>query len=385
MPSLAESGFDELPMQVAIVDPAGAIVRTNDAWGRFDDWGAATEPTDPVGVNYLRVCREGVEAGRPDDDGDRSRVADGGVFAAGSDGAAADGAAVADGIEAVLAGDRETFDHEYPCHSPEERRWFLMRASGVDRDGTTFAQVVHLDITDRKLAEEAVESRNDRLETLAGVLGHDLRNPLQVVQGHTDLLRARLDGDDGESDGRPAPEEAVADLETIRSSAGRIEAIIEDALRLARGGAATEEEEATTVRLRETAECAWDHVRAEEATIEVADSFGFDARPGPLGQVFENLFANAVEHVGPDVTVTVGALDADGTGPSGFYVADDGPGVPPGDRSVVFDAGHTSDTDGTGLGLAIVEQFVESEGWYVTLVESAAGGARFEVRGVDAV
>ncbi|MFC7096476.1 PAS domain-containing sensor histidine kinase [Halobaculum marinum] len=377
-PSIAQAAFDALPVQTAVVDSAGVIVRTNAAWRAFDDWDGVDPVADPTGRNYLRVCRQTGERG--DADGDRSPAVDGGVRA-GATGADVDGAMVADGIEAVLVGDRETFDHEYACHSPDERRWFLMRASAVDHEGETYAQVFHLDITERKLAEATLESRNDRLETLAGVLAHDLRNPLQVVQGRSELLDARLDDAEGDAE---RTDETAADLESIRSSADRIGAIIGDALQLARGGFSSGDPP-TELRLRAAAETAWEHVRADEATLRVTDSFAFEGRAGPVGQILENLLANAVDHGGPDVTVVVGVLVADATEPSGFYVADDGPGIDPEQRSAVFDPGHTTGDDGTGLGLAIVEQFVEAQGWYVEVVAGSDGGARFEIRGVGPV
>jgi signal transduction histidine kinase len=74
------------------------------------------------------------------------------------------------------------------------------------------------------------------------------------------------------------------------------------------------------------------------------------------------------------VTVRVGPLP-DRTG---FYVADDGVGIPPEKREEVFEYGYTSSTDGTGFGLAIVTDLAAVHGWSVALTESAAGGARFE-------
>ena len=62
----------------------------------------------------------------------------------------------------------------------------------------------------------------------------------------------------------------------------------------------------------------------------------------------------------------------------GFYVADDGRGIPAADRDRVLDAGYTTDDDGTGLGLAIVAEIAESHGWSVAVTESDAGGTRFE-------
>jgi signal transduction histidine kinase len=85
-----------------------------------------------------------------------------------------------------------------------------------------------------------------------------------------------------------------------------------------------------------------------------------------------------VEHGGSDVTVRVGTLDDR----PGFYVEDDGPGIPEEVREEVFDRGVTTDDDGTGFGLAIVREIAEAHGWTVRATESDAGGARFEFTGV---
>jgi len=77
------------------------------------------------------------------------------------------------------------------------------------------------------------------------------------------------------------------------------------------------------------------------------------------------------------VEVTVGVE------PDGFYVADDGVGIPPERRDRIFETGVSTETDGTGFGLDIVEQIATGHGWEVWAVESDAGGARFEVTGID--
>jgi signal transduction histidine kinase len=74
-------------------------------------------------------------------------------------------------------------------------------------------------------------------------------------------------------------------------------------------------------------------------------------------------------------------VDCDGL--RGFYVADDGTGVPEADRDDVFDSGYSTTQAGTGFGLAIVAEIAEAHGWDIALTESEDGGARFEVTGVD--
>jgi signal transduction histidine kinase len=76
------------------------------------------------------------------------------------------------------------------------------------------------------------------------------------------------------------------------------------------------------------------------------------------------------------ITVTVGDVDG------GFFVADDGAGVPENERESVFQTGYSTG-EGTGVGLSIVEQVADAHGWSVRLVESEDGGARFEFTGVD--
>ncbi|MFB6130585.1 MAG: sensor histidine kinase [Salinigranum sp.] len=90
----------------------------------------------------------------------------------------------------------------------------------------------------------------------------------------------------------------------------------------------------------------------------------------------ENLFRNAVEHGPPGVTVRVGALDDE----PGFYVADDGPGISRDERERVFERGYTTADSGTGYGLSIVSEIANAHEWSLSVSESDADGARFEIR-----
>ncbi len=77
------------------------------------------------------------------------------------------------------------------------------------------------------------------------------------------------------------------------------------------------------------------------------------------------------------MTITIGELA------NGFYLADDGSGIPEDERDDVFEAGYTTTEQGTGFGLSIVKQVVEAHDWEISITESAEGGARFEVTNVD--
>ncbi|MFC7135631.1 sensor histidine kinase [Halobaculum litoreum] len=158
----------------------------------------------------------------------------------------------------------------------------------------------------------------------------------------------------------------------------RMEALIDDLLALARTGRSVGETE--PVALASTVTSVWRTIDGG-GTVSVADGVGtVEADASRLQELFENLFRNAVEHAGDGVAVTVGRLDDPAR--SGFYVADDGPGVPPTDRDRVFERGHTTAEDGTGFGLAIVAEIADAHGWDVRATDAAprnGGGARFEI------
>jgi signal transduction histidine kinase len=216
----------------------------------------------------------------------------------------------------------------------------------------------------RRLAERTaeLERQNDRLEEFAGVVSHDLRNPLEVARGRTELAREECDSDH---------------LAAVERAHDRMTALIDDLLTLAREGDPVTDAE--PVDLGRVVGSCWRTVDTVDATLRNEAEGMILADEGRLRQLLENLIRNAIEHGGEGVSVTVGTL------PDGFYVADDGPGIDPDRREEVFDAGHSTSQSGTGFGLRIVEQVADAHGWSVRAVESEAGGARFEVTGIESV
>ncbi|MBX0325121.1 PAS domain S-box protein [Halomicroarcula sp. F13] len=250
-------------------------------------------------------------------------------------------------------------------------------AVGTRKDGSTFPQELSLtvtdsgglicvvrDITERKQQERERKQQNERLEKFADTVSHDLRNPLTVAQGRLDLARAECDSDY---------------LDGVADAHERMATLIDDLLELTREGNRVNETESVTLAKIPT-DC-WQNVATADATLVTAVHQTIHADPNRLKQLLENLFRNAVEHGGTDVTVTVGGLN----GKSGFYVADDGTGIPDAERATVFEAGYTTLDDGTGFGLNIVQEIAEAHGWDVQVTDSESGGARFEITGVKFV
>jgi two-component system OmpR family sensor kinase len=206
-----------------------------------------------------------------------------------------------------------------------------------------------------QLRERALRRQNEHLEEFAEVVSHDLRNPLTVARGSIDLL-----------------EEEGAHVDRITDSLKRMESLVDDVLELARQGRTVGETQ--PVDVADAARAAWGNVDTGQVTLE-AETRRLEADQSRLVQLLENLFRNAVEHASPHF-VRVGPTDG------GFYVEDDGPGLPEEQRDDLFQSGVTTADDGTGFGLAIVRSIAEAHGWSVAATEGTDGGARFAFSGV---
>jgi signal transduction histidine kinase len=229
------------------------------------------------------------------------------------------------------------------------------------------------DVTEAEESRRAVQKEKERLDRFSSVVAHDLRNPLNVADGRLELAREAFDDADPGADDSTRGETAEH-LDAAADALDRMEALIADLLTLAREG--RDIGEISPVSLGDVATDCWDTVEGPEASLVVEDDPTVQADPDRLQQLLENLFRNAIEHGAEDVRIAVGPLDDE----PGFYVEDDGPGIPEDDRDEVFEAGMTTNPDGTGFGLAIVKEIVDAHGWSISATGAASGGARFEIR-----
>jgi len=271
-------------------------------------------------------------------------------------------------IDAILPSLAERLDAETSILSLEREgatRYYRVSVSPFSTGRRQLGRLLVItDITHREQYREKLEQQNERLEQFANMVSHDLRNPLNVAQGYLTLAR-----DTHESE----------NMEAIADALDRMEALIEDILALARQGQDIDELEG--ISLSTVAEWGWNAVETGDADLVVEQDITVLADPPRLQQLLENLFRNSVEHGGRGVTIRVGALDRQ----QGFYVVDDGPGIPEDEREQVLDSGYTTADDGTGFGLAIVEEITRAHGWEITVSESVDGGARFEITDVKRV
>lgn len=498
--------IEALPSEIALLDSDGTILFTNRQWRNFGrENGLVGDSAASLGENYLAIT-EGV-----DDEHARQAF---------------------DGLQALLAGKQSRLTVEYPCHSPDEQRWFRMSAKLLEYGNDRYTVMEHLDITGRKLAELMVREKSERLEALHGaaqellqiesqeeavtfavttlkevlemsigglwlyapdrhvlepvaateeaetlvgdhptyrseeslswqaftedttyvfdelpktpgrynletpiqsemilplgphgvlnlgattvhafdetdvtlaeiwavtvtqvlsqikrerrlhkrereltrerdrleqfasLVSHDLRAPLTVAMGRLELASEECDNEH---------------LVHAERALYRMEQLIGDLLTLAREGEAVGTTE--PVRIAEFVKKCWSTIETHHASLRINTEFTVQADESRLAQVFENLFRNAIEHGNDDVTITVGELEDK----SGFFIEDDGPGIPEDEREEVFKSGYSTSSTGTGFGLPIVKQIVEAHGWKIFVHEGAADGVRFEITSVGRI
>ncbi|MFB6218468.1 MAG: PAS domain-containing sensor histidine kinase [Halobacteriaceae archaeon] len=214
------------------------------------------------------------------------------------------------------------------------------------------------DISERRRGERRLEQQLDQFESFGSVLSHDLQTPLATARGRLEL--ARETGDEADL------EAAERDLDALADRIDDLAAVMREGELAGDRGAVNPGERAAAL---------WETLDTGDATLD-AETRDVVADADALDRLLENLLTNALDHAGAGVRVEVGDTD------DGFYVADDGPGIPAEERDRVFDAGYSGAEDGTGFGLAIVKQIAVAHGWEVAAAESADGGTRFEIAGV---
>lgn len=232
-----------------------------------------------------------------------------------------------------------------------------------EHDGKQYFTGIIRDITERKRREEQLRDQKERLNQFSEILAHDIRNPLSVAQGYAEI--AQQDHD-------------IPAVEQLGNSLDRIDSLIEDVTALTRDGQVIGHTE--PVDIEGCATEAWQNVATETANLRIKSDLGVvEADESRLHGVFENLFRNSVDHARSRVSIRVGRLPDD----QGLYIEDTGPGIPAAIEDEIFDYGYSTAESGSGYGLSIVKQIVNGHGWEITVTESDAGGARFEITGID--
>ena len=410
--------LNSLPSTIAVLDADGVIVEVNEPWRRFaHENSAAGTIADTIGQKYLSTSPAG--DGGDDDEAKTTFI----------------------GISAVVQGERDYYSAEYPCHSPDKQRWFLMTVSRLT-GSVRGAVIAHTDITVRKQAEELilkqqrelqslnvhlelrveeevaksrakdlVVMRQDKMATLgllAAGVAHEINSPLSYIDSNirvlTDYLRqmgAYLTLQQEVLERTAAPEEQRREL---AAAAQRLEiplilddgpALIAESLegvervslivRNLKGFSRMDAQEDEPAELTACLESALLIVQNElkyVATIvkEYVELPPILCRPGQLSQVFVNLLTNAGHAVESPGRITLKSRHDE------YFVyvsvADNGHGIPEELRGRIFEPFFTTKEagKGTGLGLSISHDIITRHHGELLVESNAGGGTVFTVK-----
>jgi signal transduction histidine kinase len=353
--------LDSISSEIAIVDRRGAIVRVNAAWRETTRAGGDATADFYVGGSYLAACQHAAQRG----DVDAGRI----------------GA----GIEAVLDGRAKDFRYEYQSPGTPER-WYEVIVAPIERVRGG-AVVLHVDITNRHVAERFAEDRRREVVHMARVttagelvasIAHELRQPLTAIAVNAQAGLRYLCREE------PALPDVRAVLNDIQADNQRAVDVIERLWSLVRREAPRGESVslndvcASVARLVRT-DAALRHTRLELDLDPALPRVTGD--PVQLQQMVLNLVMNGLDAAGengePREVVVRTATPTDGV--VQLAVRDSGPGLSPDTKSHLFESFFSTKTHGLGMGLAIVRSIVDLHKGMVRGENDPHGGAVFRV------
>ncbi len=350
------SSLDALGSHIAVLDESGTILEVNEAWRRFADDNQFVGSGYGVGTNYLSVCEN---------------VA----------GQCGDGPDIATGIREVMRGRRDRFMVEYPCHSPTEQRWFVMQATSFQSPGPVRVVVAHVNVTERRRAEDALREADRRKDEFLATLAHELRNPLAPIRNALQILRLSPD--------REAHEQARTLMER---QLGQMVRLVDDLLDVSRISQGKLELRKKRVPVDEVLRSAVETSRpvidrmGHELTVRLPDqTITVDADMTRLAQVFSNLLNNSAKYMdrGGRIWLTVERQGSDVL----VSVKDAGIGIAADQLPHLFrmfsQVGSALERSqgGLGIGLTLVKQLVEMHGGRIEARSDGPGkGSEFVVR-----
>ena len=353
--------LDAIGAHVAILDERGTILAVNRAWREFAlSNGVPPEDVGP-GTDYLGACRRSEEA-------------------------ADEPSGIAVGIEDVLAGKRDSYFLEYPCHGPTSRRWFQVRVTRCELGGALRVVVAHESITETKKAEAQARRsqaelahalRLGMMNELAAGLAHEINQPLAAIANFAAGAARRIESGDAPTE---MLREALRDISAQAERAGEI-------VRRVRGFVRFGETRRIPASINEAVDEAVSLVRADARAAGVEIEIETDASlpdavmdPVEIQQVVMNLVRNAVEAVsGAGTAGGVVRIETGAAMPRAVEVrvVDNGPGVTDDALRRLFDPFYTTKAAGMGIGLSLCRSIVDAHGGEMAAGRPRSGGMAF--------
>jgi len=365
---LARSTVNSLAANLAILDESGIIVAVNAAWERQAMQCGMTYANNGVGSNYLEVCDRATSQG-DDSAGDAAEC-----------------------IRKVLRHELDHAELEYPCHSPTEQRWMLMRVTPFEGEGPTRAVISHDDVTARKLAERLTREQSGLrdavagMEQVLGVVGHELRTPLAALRAITEFLC---------TDGARNTLEADQFLREISDEVDRMSDTVNNLLEAARLNSGRAQWNWSSIDLKQVINEALDSVSplVDVSAVRLGSvcetgDFPMLGDSEAIRRLLINLLNNARKHT-PSGHIEIHAQCCSNAAGNWIElrVTDTGCGIPPElmarlGEAFALNSGVVSDgqISGTGLGIAICKGIAQAHGGGIEVQSALEKGTCVTVR-----
>ena len=351
------SSIDALSSHIAVLDENGVILAVNDAWRRFADENQYRGHNYGIGASYIDACAN-----------EESRCGD--------------GDSVVSGLKDVLNGRSETFELEYPCHSPTEQRWFVMRVTRFKSPEPVRVVVSHENVTERRLAEDALKEASRRKDEFLATLAHELRNPLAPLRNGLEVMKLAANDASAVEKSRAMMERQLAQMVRLIDDLLDVSRISRGLIKLNKRRVALS---GVVQQAVETSRPLIDGNEHELIVRVPSEPIFVVAEVTRLAQVFSNLLNNAAKYTERRGRI---ALAVERQGDQALVrVRDNGIGIASSMLPKLFEM-FTQDEDaqersqgGLGIGLSLVKRLVEMHGGTVSAHSEGPGmGSEFIVR-----
>lgn len=361
--------LDALPAHIALLDTQGFVINTNATWRRASTERTCLCPKECIGANYLAICDAEAERG------------------------CSDAQRIAAGIRAVLEGHQPALSVEYACATPHGKRWFQLNATPISDGCANGVVVMHLDVSERKEAAEAIRSHNEvlecrvrertaqlefanrELEAFNYSVSHDLRAPLRHILAFVEMLQEGM--------GRSLAGQDLRRLTVISDCAKNMDGLIDDLLAFAKVGKQPLRKKKidTDELIRDAAADFSAETTLRGVTWTFTHAHDIQGDRALLRMVLVNLMSNALKFTRNRAAAVIEIGSTRAAHETVIHVRDNGAGFDPkhaGQLFGVFQRLHSqAEFAGHGIGLANVQRIIQRHGGR-TWAHSASGqGATF--------
>jgi PAS domain S-box-containing protein len=353
--------LSSITLHIAVIDESGTLMSVNEAWVDFANKNGATSlKRISTGSNYFDVCKQDIKNG--------DTIAEMALT----------------GIQSVFKKEKQYFEMEYPCHSPQQQRWFILRATNLGSD-TNQIVLSHQDITkqkqllirEEKLLEDIVQ-RNKNLEQFSYIISHNLRLPVANILGLITLL-----------DEEDIPKDTVDYInKSINLSANKLDEIIKDLNDILQTkNNINERKELVNFSNLVSDICVSIEtlIKEKSATItyEFAEAEEMMTIKSYLYSIFYNLISNSLKYRQHDIPSVIEIKSKVENNKVILLFKDNGMGIDlKKENNAVFGLYkrfHTKYAEGKGIGLFMVKTQVEAIGGSIGIKSEVNKGSEFRI------